>query len=256
MQSDRDLPGSPTSRSCWRLGGLESGRRDSNSRLRPWEGRTLPTELLPLGKGDSSIAFPQLLAHWPDDRDQLCHPCSRPLDAGGVEDLHGIGFVQPQPAPIPWLQVELLPQTGFEHEQLPGQAGRDPLVDRRLCLEVEAQLETAGVRMPPGLEMQPRVVEEPLRLARAGPVADIAQARGERRLDQRRQRSKESGRPDEPPLVSRGLATDGRANRHRLYPAAAGLPELAPPTAVLTSTLYRSASALAFSESSMLTMMW
>src|SRR6202521_4425320 len=160
-----------------------SGRRDSNSRHRPGEGRALPAELLPLGKPDFSIALAQLLAHRPDDRDQLRHARRRPLDLGGVEDLDRVGFVQPHPAAIPGLEVELLAQPGLDHEQLPRQTVRDAVVDGRLGLQVKPQLEPAVVRVPPGLEVQSWVIEEPLRLARAGAMADSLHLDGERRLD-------------------------------------------------------------------------
>ncbi len=77
------------------------------------------------------------------------------------------------------------------------------------------------------------------------------------RLDLPRQRPEEAGRANESPLSARRFATHSQRRRHpEPYRAAAGLPESPPPTAVLTIALYRSASALAFSESSMLTMMW
>ena len=40
-----------------------SGKRDSNSRPRPWQGRALPTELFPLAKCGAKIqlfSFPQV----------------------------------------------------------------------------------------------------------------------------------------------------------------------------------------------------
>src|SRR3984893_19251671 len=192
-----------------------SGRRDSNSRHRPWEGRALPAELLPLGKPDFSIALAQLLAHRPDDRDQLRHPRSGPLDLGGVEDLDRIGLVQPHPAAIPGLQVELLAQPGLDHQQLRRQTVGDPIVDRRLGFQVKPHLEPAVVRVPPGFEVQSWVIEEPLRLAGAGAMANSPHLDGERRLDPRGQRSKKAGRSDESPLVARGLATHLRKSWHR-----------------------------------------
>src|SRR2546429_3932102 len=93
-----------------------SGRRDSNSRHRPWEGRALPTELLPHGKPDFSIALPQFLAHRPDDHDQLRDARGGPLDLGGVEDIDRDGLVKPDPAAIPGLQVELLAQARFDYQ--------------------------------------------------------------------------------------------------------------------------------------------
>jgi hypothetical protein len=152
-----------------------SGRRDSNSRHRPWEGRALPTELLPLGKPDFSTAFSQFLAHRPDHHHQLGKARCGALDSRAVEDFDGIGFVEPHPTAIPWLQVELLAEPRLEHQQLPRQTVSDALVYCRCRLEVKPQLETAGVRVPPGLEMQARVVEVPLRLTRADPVADALQ---------------------------------------------------------------------------------
>src|SRR6266851_6718675 len=236
--------------------GLESGRRDSNSRHRPWEGRALPAELLPLGKPDFSIALSQLLAHRPDDHDQLGDARRGPLDLGGVKDVDRVGLVQPHPAAIPGLQVELLAQPGLDHQQLPRQAVGDPVVGRRLRLQVKSQLEPAVVRVPPCLEMQSRVIEEPLRLARAGAMADLLQAERKTSDDLPRQRSEKSGGAYEPTLAPRALATRRGRCRQARYRAAAGVPDSPPLTAVLTIALYRSASALAFSESSMLTMMW
>src|ERR1700674_4391822 len=192
-----------------------SGRRDSNSRHRPWEGRALPAELLPLGKPDFSIALSQLLAHRPDDRDQFRHPRSGPLDLGGVEDLDRIGLVQPHPAAIPGLQVELLAQPGLDHQQLPRQTVRDAVIDRRLGFQVKPQLEPAVVRVPPGFEVQSWVIEEPLRLAGAGAMANSPHLNGERRRDPRGQRSEKSGRSDESPLAPRGLAMHLRKSWHR-----------------------------------------
>src|ERR1700674_5108560 len=159
-----------------------SGRRDSNSRHRPWEGRALPAELLPLGKPDFSIALSQLLAHRPDDHHQFRDTRGRPLDLGGVEDFDRVGLVQPNPAAVPGLQVELLAQAGLDHQQLPRQAVGDAVVERRLSLQVKPQLEPAVVRVPPGLEVHSRVIEEPLRLARASAMADSLHLDGERRL--------------------------------------------------------------------------
>src|SRR3989442_1087180 len=99
-------------------GGLEawSGRRDSNSRPLAWEASALPTELLPLGQPDFSIALSQFLAHRPNDHDQLRDTRGDPLDLGGVEDLDRIGFVEPDPATIPGLEVELLAQARLDHQ--------------------------------------------------------------------------------------------------------------------------------------------
>jgi len=87
-------------------------------------------------------------------------------------------------------------------------------------------------------------------------MADPLQADRESRLDPRGQRSEKSGGANEPTLAPRGLASHrGRCGQPR-YRAGAGVPDSPPLTAVLTIALYRSASARAFSESSMLTMMW
>ncbi len=58
----------------------------------------------------------QFLAHRPDDHDQFRDARGSPLDLGGVEDLDGGGLVQPDPAAIPGLEVELLAQAGLDHE--------------------------------------------------------------------------------------------------------------------------------------------
>src|SRR5438067_3489417 len=215
-----------------------SGRRDSNSRPLAWEASALRTELLPLGKPDFSIALPQFLADRPDDHDQLRDAGGGPLDLGRVEDLDRGGLVEPDPAAIPGLQVELLAQAGFDHQQLPSEPGGDAVVDRRLRLEVKAQLEPAGIRVPPGLEVQPRVPEEPLRLARARPVADPLQACRKRRRDQWGQRPEKAGRPNESPFSVRGLTSHRGPSRHLVpYRVAAGVPDSSPLTAVLTIAL-------------------
>src|ERR1700730_12872797 len=166
-----------------------SGRRDSNSRHRPWEGRALPAELLPLGKPDFSIALPQFLAHRPDDPDQLSHPRRRHLHPGGVEDLHRVRLVEPNPAAVPGFEVDPLPKARLDHEQLTGESGGDPIVGSGTGLEGKTELQPAGVRVPPGFEMQPGVIIEPLRLAGADPVADILQSDGQGGRDRCRQRA-------------------------------------------------------------------
>src|ERR1700735_297876 len=57
-------------RDCWRRSTLDflmlnwSGRRDSNPRHRPWQGRTLPAELLPLdAKPSFSLDCPPTVKH-------------------------------------------------------------------------------------------------------------------------------------------------------------------------------------------------
>src|ERR1700674_1039232 len=99
-----------------------SGRRDSNSRHRPWEGRALPTELLPLGKPDFNIALPQLLAHRPDDRDQLSHPARGHLHPSGVENFNRGCRVKATPASVPRLEVDPLPEARRDHHQLTGES--------------------------------------------------------------------------------------------------------------------------------------
>src|SRR6202035_6047580 len=99
----------------------------------------------------------------------------------------GVVFVQAAPATVPGLQVELLAQPGLDHQQLRRQTVGDAVVDGRLGLQVEAQLEPAVVRVPPGLEVQSWVIEEPLCLARAGAVADSIHWDGERTLHRRGQ---------------------------------------------------------------------
>src|SRR5207244_4755434 len=126
----------------------------------------------------------------------------------------------------------------FDYSYLPGEPGGDAVVDRGLRLEVKPQLEPAGIRVPPGLEVQPRVPEEPLRLARARPVADPLQAGRKRRLHQRGQRPEKAGRPYESPFSVRGLTSRRGPRRHLMpYVVAAGVPDSSPPMAVLTLPL-------------------
>src|SRR5205807_9802497 len=101
-----------------------------------------------------------------------------------------------------------------DQQQLPGQTVRDAVVHRGLRLQMKSKLEAAGVRVPPGLEMQARVAVKPLRLARASPVADAFHAGREGRHDLRGKRPEESRGANEAPLAMRGRATHRGTCRH------------------------------------------
>jgi hypothetical protein len=51
----------------------------------------------------------------------------------------------------------------------------DPLVYGFRGFQVKANLQPAAVGVPPGFEVNPRIFEEPLRLAGADPGADASQ---------------------------------------------------------------------------------
>src|ERR1700730_19432886 len=97
--------------------GVDSGRRDSNSRPLAWEASARPTELLPLGKADFSIALAQFLTHRPDDRDQLRHPGRGHLHSCGVENLNWMRLVEADPAAIQRRVDSGLPDARLGHAQ-------------------------------------------------------------------------------------------------------------------------------------------
>src|SRR5205807_6228094 len=98
----------------------------------------------------------------------------------------------------------LLTESRLDQQQLPSQTVRYAVVHRGLRLQMKSKLEAAGVRVPPGLEMQAGVAVKPLRLARASPVADAFHAGRERRHDLGGERPKESLDATEAQYESRG----------------------------------------------------